>query len=195
MLPQDRRVDENATEQDITQRVAAKLQHLDAPRRPQAQPRRVGARLRFEAYGLQTDDAQVRPDGTPRLASDNVSPPYRDIMDNELVRARFVLDGSQRYSLAQADEMLQRRFGDDLVLRTACKTRLATLGLLSGDDGLTGRVPDPRILEARGQRQGDLRASAEDLPPRGRTGAVRTNRRGILIDAAGKPITLRSQPD
>jgi hypothetical protein len=190
MLPQDRRVDENATEQDITQRIQRKLAHLDAPPRPPAQARRVGWRLTAQQYGdLATDQAEIQPGAARPVAQ------FRDQMDNELVRARFDLSGERRYSLAEADEMLQRRFGDDLVLRTACKARLAALNLLSDDAGLTGRVPDPRILEARGQRTGDLRASAEEECHGAVTNShPRTNNRGVLINAAGEPITLRSHP-
>jgi hypothetical protein len=190
MLPQDRRVDENAAQLDILQRIQRKIDAaLATTPRQKAQPRRTGWRLTAQSFGdLATDQAEVQP-GAARPVT-----PYRDQIDNELSRARFDLSGETTYTLAQADEMLQRRYGDDVTLKVACKQRLSALGLLADDAGLSGRVPDVRGLEARGQRPGDLRASAEEFSAISENSRPRTNHRGVLIDAAGEPITLRSQP-
>jgi hypothetical protein len=72
----------------------------------------------------------------------------------------------------------------------ALKTQLDQLLQDEGDDedaDAPGDWRDPRSQ--------DLRASAEDFSAISENSRPRTNRRGVLIDAAGEPLTLRSQPD
>jgi hypothetical protein len=172
---------ENELYMQTVRKIAAKIDAaLATTPRPPAQPkaRRTGWRMVAQQYGdLATDQAEVQPGAARPVAQ------YRDQIDNELSRARFDLSGETTYTLAQADEMLQRRYGEDVTLKVACKQRLSALGLLADDAGRPGRVPDPRILDGRSQRQGDLKAAADTRPQGGK---------GTLIrDASGKPATLR----
>jgi hypothetical protein len=111
---------DNKLLEDVQRKIAAKLTALDDP------PRRV-----LRAQG----------------AHENTAEPYRDSLDNILLRAGFTLNGAQQYGLAQADEMLRRLFGADVQLRMAAKTRLATLHLLrEGDAVASGPAASSHLL-------------------------------------------------
>lgn len=159
-----------------------------------------------------------------------------DMLDPILTRGGFDLHRREPYPLAEVDERLQRRFGDDVTLKAAAKERLGALGLLREnlrpstvpvevqqlkqairrDQAQEARPSRPPSLQARLQalqqqlaqliadqggeedenehddwedpRRQDYTLSASS--PQGST-RVRTNSRGILVDRAGKPITLR----
>jgi hypothetical protein len=140
MLPQDRKVEENQTQLDIVQRIAAKLRGLDAPRAPQG-----GLRVEAEALGLATDAREWRRGGTPpALATERPQPTPigQDAMDVPLERAGgFNLRRSAPYPLAEADRRLQQAFGENLELRCAAKSRLSELALLQ-DDRKPSTVPE-----------------------------------------------------
>jgi hypothetical protein len=136
MLPQDRQVDENAAQLDIVQRIAAKLQHLDAPQRPPAQARRgIQVVAQTRDGRLLTDDQAWQPgQGVPPMAYElrqAPTPVGQDVLDASLERrGGFDLSGTRRYSLQDASTRLRHAFGEDISLRCAGKTRLAGLNLL-----------------------------------------------------------------
>lgn len=238
LWPTDTRVADNQAEQDIVQRIAAKLQQdLAKARRPQGQGRR-GIRLVAQQFGdLTTDQRAWQPgQGTPPLAHERAqpSPLGGDAMDPLLARqCGFILDGSRRYSLEEASTWLQRVFGDNIELRCAAKSRLSQLGVLRESlkparvpaelKQLKERMPRERAEEATvtrpltlQQRLQGLRDQIEALldeaddegdeenegdgwcDPRRQdmraAAAPRTDSRGVLINAAGAPVTLRSNP-
>jgi hypothetical protein len=121
---------DNAFTMSIVQRIAQKLQALDDPRRPQAQPR-SGARMVIQAYGLATDQRPLAPEGQPE------SPVDRDLM-------RLGFEAGQRYPLHTIDDRLKARWPDDVETRLSAKLRLEQLGMVS--DGWT----DPRAQQPGG---------------------------------------------
>jgi hypothetical protein len=233
----DDRVAQNQQEQDITRRLAQKLQHLDAPRRQPPHPRRTGWRLTAQQYDLATDHREWQPgQGEPPLAHQRAQPTPvgQDVLDASLARrGGFDLRRRQPYALDEASRRLQQAFGEDISLRCAGKSRLAELGLLQ-DQSQPAAVPEElrqlketmrrdaaqeATLNRRPSLQARLKALKSQLDqllqdagdegdeaengdwhdPRSQdmraSAAPRTNRQGVLVNAAGQPLTLRSQPD